>query len=60
VLEAAWWWCGVCSGDEDAFNSIIGPRASIGDPRPNRRLCAPLTLLQSATLLHPLPYWSAT
>jgi hypothetical protein len=30
VLEAAWWWCGVCTGDEDAFESIIGPRASIG------------------------------
>jgi hypothetical protein len=30
VLEAAWWWCGVCTGDEDAFESVIGPRASIG------------------------------
>jgi hypothetical protein len=32
VLEAAWWWCGVCSGDDEAFASIIGPRASIGTP----------------------------
>jgi hypothetical protein len=30
LLEAAWWWCGVCSGDEDAFDSVIAPRSSIG------------------------------
>jgi hypothetical protein len=33
LLEAAWWWCGVCAGDEDAFDSVIAPRASIGAAR---------------------------
>jgi TPR repeat protein len=40
LLEAAWWWCGVCSGDEDAFDSVIAPRSSIG------------TLMQSVPLSH--------
>jgi hypothetical protein len=38
LLEAAWWWCGVCSGDEDAFDSVITPRSSIGTGMPRASL----------------------
>lgn len=71
LLEAAWWWCGVCSGDEEAFESVIGPRASIGNLASLLcKLCVgtlkrtlfklPLTAPQSATWPHLPPFWRAT
>jgi hypothetical protein len=66
VLEAAWWWCGVCTGDEDAFESVIGPRASIGtfifESLALERFpfhCVLLTRSQSETWPRLPPFWSA-